>query len=82
MISLDKQMTQLPQEFVDEMYLQRDQRFEDAYASICKIFDIGEDVEQLEMEGIPFKTFIRRIFEIGYYNGINFAIDPQEPYKS
>ena len=80
MKNLNEQLKELPEEFVVEMEQQKKDRWIDVYNFIVTYFDCEEIIQEVEDEGFPLKDFFKKIHDMGFYGGINFALDPQEPY--
>ena len=80
MKNLNEQLKELPEEFVIEMEQQKKDRWVDCYNFIVSYFDIQDEIDEVEHEGFPLKDFFKKIHDFGFYGGINFALDPQEPY--
>ena len=81
MKNIEEQLKALPPEFTVEMENQKKNRWEDVYAYLIKYFHIEEDIRKTEEEGFPLKDFFKKIHDMGFYGGINFALDPQESYE-
>lgn len=81
MKNLNEQLKELPEEFVVEMEQQKKDRWIDVYNFIVTYFDCEEIIQEVEDEGFPLKDFFKKIHDMGFYGGINFALDPQEPYE-
>ena len=81
MKNLNEQLKDLPEEFVVEMEQQKKDRWIDVYNFIVTYFDCEEIIQEVEDEGFPLKDFFKKIHDMGFYGGINFALDPQEPYE-
>lgn len=80
MKNIIKQLEELPNEFTVEMEHQKTERWEDAYEFVIKQFNCEEEIENIEAEGFKFKNFLKCFHDLGFYGGVNFALDPQEPY--
>ncbi len=80
MKNLNEQLKELPEEFVIEMEQQKKDRWVDCYNFIVSYFNIQDEIDEVENEGFPLKDFFKKIHDFGFYGGINFALDPQEPY--
>lgn len=76
-----EQLKQLPEEFVIEMERQKHDRWIDTYNFLIKYFNCEHEINEVEAEGFPIKDLFRKIHDIGFYGGINFALDPQIPYE-
>ena len=35
----------------------------------------------MKEEGFPLTDFFKKIHDMGFYGGVNFALDPQIPYE-
>ena len=81
MKNLNDQLKELPEEFVVEMEQQKKDRWQDVYHFLIKYFDIQNEIDEVEAEGFPLTDFFKKIHDMGFYGGINFALDPQEPYE-
>ena len=81
MININEQLKQLPPEFTVEMEKQKNDRWEDVFNYLIEYFDIKEDIQKTEAEGFPLIDFFRKIHDMGFYGGVNFALDPQIPYN-
>lgn len=81
MINLEDQLKNVPNEFIMEMEHQKDDRWNDVYEFILDYFDCRKDIEAAEKEGFDLKHFFKTIHDMGFYGGVNFALDPQEPYS-
>lgn len=81
MKNLDEQLKELPEEFIIEMEQQKKDRWVDVYNFMLQYFNIKDEVENVETEGFPIKDFFKKIHDFGFYGGVNFALDPQEPYE-
>jgi len=80
MKNIIKQLEELPNEFTVEMEHQKTERWEDAYEFVIKQFNCEKEIESIEAEGFKFKNFLKCFHDLGFYGGVNFALDPQEPY--
>lgn len=80
MTNIIDQLNRLPEEFVIEMEQQKIDRWEDVYDFVVKRFNCEKEIEDLEMQGFKFKSFLKCFHDFGFYGGINFALDPQEQY--
>lgn len=80
MKDINEQLKELPEEFILEMESQKRDRWIDVYDFIIKYFNCEDEIEESEAEGIPLKDFLKKIHDLGFYGGVNFALDPQEPY--
>ena len=81
MKNLDEQLKELPEEFIIEMEQQKKDRWVDVYNFMLQYFNIKDEVENVETEGFPIKDFFKKLHDFGFYGGVNFALDPQEPYE-
>jgi hypothetical protein len=81
MRNINDQLKELPEEFVLEMERQKTARWIDVYNFLIKYFNCKNEIEEVEAEGFPLKDFFKKIHDMGFYGGINFALDPQEPYE-
>jgi len=81
MKKLDEQLNELPSEFLDEMEYQKAQRWEDVFIYLTKEFNCLDDIVKMHNDNLPIIQFLRSFYDMGYYSGINFALDPQEKYK-
>ena len=81
MRNIEEQLKELPEEFVVEMEQQKKDRWVDVYNFIIKYFDIQDEIDEVEAEGFPLKDFFKKIHDMGFYGGVNFALDPQIPYE-
>lgn len=81
MKNLNEQLKELPEEFVVEMEQQKKDRWIDVYDFIVTYFDCEDIIQEVEDEGFPLKDFFKKIHDMGFYGGVNFALDPQEPYE-
>ena len=75
-----EQLKELPEEFTVEMEQQKTDRWEDAYEFVVKQFNCEDEIENIERQGFRFKNFLKCIHDLGFYGGVNFALDPQEQY--
>ena len=80
MINLNDQLKQLPSEFIVEMEKQKKDRWEDVFNYLVDYFEISKDIKKAEADGFPLIDFFRKIHDMGFYGGVNFALDPQEGY--
>ena len=80
MKNIEDQLKELPEEFIVEMEQQKADRWVDVYDFIKKYFNCEEVIAETEAEGFPLEDFFKRIHDFGFYGGVNFALDPQEPY--
>ena len=76
-----EQLKELPEEFVIEMEHQKHARWNDVYNFIIKFFKCEDEINEVEDEGFPLKDFFKKIHDMGFYGGVNFALDPQIPYE-
>ena len=70
----------LPDEFVVEMEQQKNNRWEDVYNFVVKQFDCENELAEIELQGFKINNFLKCFHDLGFYGGVNFALDPQEPY--
>ena len=80
MNNISDQLKRLPEEFVTEMELQKEERWNDVYEFVIDYFNCRNEITKAEREGFPFKPFLKMIHDMGFYGGVNFALDPAEPY--
>ena len=80
MKNLNDQLKELPEEFVVEMEQQKNDRWHDVYNFIIKKFNCEYEIEEIESQGFNFENFLKCFHDMGFYGGINFALDPQEQY--
>jgi len=76
------QLKELPEEFIVEMERQKKDRWIDVYNFILKYFNCEKEINEIIAEGLDFKDFLKTIHDMGFYGGINFALDPQIPYET
>ena len=76
------QLKELPEEFIVEMEQQKKDRWTDVYNFILKYFNCEQEINEIIEEGLDFKDFLKTIHDMGFYGGINFALDPQIPYET
>lgn len=81
MKNIEDQLKELPEEFVIEMEQQKKDRWADVYSFLIKYFDIQKEIDEVEEEGFPLTDFFKKIHDMGFYGGVNFALDPQIPYE-
>ena len=62
------------------MEQQKTDRWEDVYSFVVKQFNCEAEIDRIEADGFKFKNFLKCFHDLGFYGGINFALDPQEPY--
>ena len=74
------QLEELPEEFTLEMEQQKTDRCEDVSSFVVKQFNCEEEIDRIEAQGFKFKNFLKCFHDLGFYGGINFALDPQETY--
>ncbi len=82
MKNLDEQLNELPSEFLDEMDHQKAERWKDVFIYLTKEYNCLEDIIKMHKDGTPIIQFLRSFFDMGYYSGVNFTLDPQEKYKN
>lgn len=82
MINLEDQLKELPEEFIDEMEYQKSQRWEDVFMYLTSEFNCINDIKKMHEEGTPIIKFLRSFYDMGFYSGVNFTLDPQEKYKT
>ena len=80
MIDIKEQLKELPDEFTIEMERQKEERWEDIYNFVVDYFGCEKDIEELE-NSFSMKLFMKMLYELGFYSGVNFTIDPDEKYK-
>jgi len=81
MININDQLKQLPSEFIVEMEKQKKDRWNDVFNYLVKYFHIEKDIKEAQEAGFDLIDFFKKIHDMGFYGGINFALDPQEPYN-
>jgi hypothetical protein len=81
MINLSDQLKQLPNEFIMEMERQKDERWKDVYQFILDRFDCRDEIIAAETENFDLHNFFKTIHDMGFYGGVNFALDHQEEYS-
>ncbi len=81
MRNINDQLKELPEEFILEMENQKRDRWIDVYDFLINYFNCKDEIEEVENQGFPIKDFLKKIHDMGFYGGINFALDPQEPYE-
>ena len=81
MKTLNEQLKELPEEFVIEMEQQKKDRWIDVFSFLVNYFDIQNEIDEVEAEGFPLIDFFKKIHDMGFYGGVNFALDPQESYE-
>ena len=74
------QLKELPNEFTVEMEHQKTERWEDAYEFVVSQFNCENEIEDIERQGFNFRNFLKCFHDLGFYGGVNFALDPQEQY--
>lgn len=80
MKNIIKQLEELPNEFTVEMERQKTERWEDVYDFVVKQFNCQKEIDDVERQGFNFVNFLKCFHDLGFYGGVNFALDPQEPY--
>ena len=80
MKNIHEQLKELPEEFLIEMERQKNDRWKDVYEFVKQYFNCEAEIEEVEEEGFPIKKFFKHIHDMGFYGGVNFALDPQEEY--
>lgn len=81
MINIKEQLKQLPDEFAIEMEKQKEERWPDVYNFIVGYFNCEKDIDELE-NSFDMTMFMKMLYELGFYSGVNFAIDPDEAYRN
>jgi hypothetical protein len=76
------QIENLPDEFVVEMEQQKNDRWNDVYDFVIKQFDCEKELTEIELQGFKINNFLKCFHDLGFYGGVNFALDPQEPYTN
>ncbi len=74
------QLKELPEEFTVEMEQQKIDRWEDVYEFVVKQYDCEKEIMDIERQGFNMKSFFKCFHDLGFYGGVNFALDPQEQY--
>lgn len=80
MRTIEEQLKELPEEFIIEMERQKNDRWVDVYDFVKKYFNCEDAIEETENNGFPLEKFFKTIHDLGFYGGVNFALDPQEEY--
>jgi hypothetical protein len=81
MININDQLKQLPSEFIIEMENQKKARWKDVFNYLVNYFHIEKDIKEAQEAGFDIIDFFKKIHDMGFYGGVNFALDPQEPYN-
>lgn len=81
MINLEDQLSGLPDEFFDEMEKQKSERWKDVFIYLTSKFKCIEEIKEMHNSGTPIIDFLRNFYDMGFYSGVNFTLDPQEEYK-
>ena len=79
---LKDQLSSLPQIFTEEMEKQKEDRWSNIYNYIINMFDCEDDINNIIKAGVPIDNFFKRFYELGFYSGVNFTLDPDSPYDS
>ncbi len=80
MKKLEDQLKELPNEFILEMEHQKTERWLDVYNFILDHFNCRKEIAEAENENFDLHNFFKTIHDMGFYGGVNFALDPQEEY--
>ena len=80
MKELVSQLAELPEEFKYAMEEHHDNRWPNIYEYIVNLFYAEDLIDNLESRGQPIKNFLKYFYDMGFYAGVNFALDPQEDY--
>ena len=76
-----EQLKELPDEFILEMEQQKTDRWEDVYEFVVKQYDCEDEIQQIEASGGNIRNFFKCFHDLGFYGGVNFALDPHIPYE-
>ena len=81
MRNIEEQLQELPEEFPEEMERQRNERWADVFIYVARKYKCVNEIKQMQDNGVPIMSFLRSFYDMGFFSGVNFALDPGEPYR-
>lgn len=77
-----EKIKQLGPEFIDAMESEKNAIYPDVYDALTKAFDVQKEIAELQIDkGHPVMSFIRKFYDLGFYAGVKFILDPDDLHK-
>lgn len=81
-MSFEEQLKLLGDEFVEAMESEKNVIYPQVYDAITSAFGLQEEIADLHLnKDEPVLSFLRKFYELGYYAGIKFMLDPDDLHK-
>lgn len=70
----------LPGEFIYIMESEIEESYKDVYDYLTNIFENNNYINGEDAKGKQLSFFIQKIYELAFYSGFKFAVDPDDLY--
>ena len=80
MRDFEDQLKKKGEKFRIEMDKQQRERFSEVLSYLAKAFNAEDDIYDKSNNGEAIRLLLKRMWELGFYSGVNFCLDPETEY--
>lgn len=62
------------------MEIEKDVSFNKSYKFLTEIFENDEFIKKCDVDGKNLTFFLLKLYELGFYSGFKFAVNPEDLY--
>ena len=81
MKNISEQLAEFPPELLEELKSQQEERWNETFLFVTDQFKCANEIYETQ-KNFPIMLLLKAFYSMGFYHGINFILDPDEPYDS
>lgn len=81
-MTFEEQLKLLGEDFIEAMESEKNVIYPNVYDAITKAYGMQEEIAELQLDkDEPVLAFLKKFYELGFYAGIKFMLDPDDLHK-
>ena len=81
-MTFEEQLKLLGDDFIEAMESEKNVIYPNVYDAITKAYGMQEEIAELQLDkDEPILAFLKKFYELGFYAGIKFMLDPDDLHK-
>lgn len=81
-MTFEEQLKLLGEDFIEAMESEKNVIYPNVYDAITKAYGMQEEIAELQLDkDEPILAFLKKFYELGFYAGIKFMLDPDDLHK-